>query len=121
MVDADGFGGHADVPGELSDGEHGSIVDLVLRARLQDRGMTDWDTLRTLADEGNEKALDKLADLADERDDTAALSELLDEGCERAGEHLTRRAAAAKDLLELQRIRDAGYDEAGEVLDQLLG
>ena len=54
--------------------------------------MTDWDTLRALADEGNE----------------------------RAGEHLTRRAAAAKDLLELQRISDAGYDEAGEVLDRLL-
>ena len=69
--------------------------------------MTDWDTLRALADEGNEKAMDRLADLADERGDVDALNELLDEGNEQAGEHLTRRAAAAKDLLELQRISDA--------------
>ncbi|WP_432941098.1 hypothetical protein ACQPXM_32915 [Kribbella sp. CA-253562] len=77
------------------------------------------ETLRALADEGNEKALDRLAELADGRGD-GELSELLDEGSGRAGELLTRRAAAAGDLLELQRIADAGYEEAGDVLDQLL-
>jgi len=80
----------------------------------------DRDTLRALADEGNEKALDRLADLADERGDVAELSELLDEGCLRAGQLLTRRALAAGDLLELQRISDAGYEPAGDELDRLL-
>ena len=50
-------------------------------------GMTninaDRDTLRALADEGNEKALDRLADLADQREDLEELSDLLDEGCMR--------------------------------------
>ena len=45
----------------------------------------DRETLRALADEGNEKALDRLADLADERGDLDELSELLDEGSEHAG------------------------------------
>jgi hypothetical protein len=80
----------------------------------------DRDTLRALADGGNEKAMDRLADLADERGDLAELNELLDEGCLRAGQFLTRRALAAGDALELQRISDAGYDEAGVELDRLL-
>lgn len=85
-------------------------------------GMTNFDreTLRALADEGNEKALDRLADLADERGDLAELSELLDEGCEHAGTLVTRRAVAAGDLRELQRLSDAGSDEATEELDRLL-
>ncbi|HWD80951.1 MAG TPA: hypothetical protein VG497_18790 [Kribbella sp.] len=80
----------------------------------------DRETLRALADDGNERALDQLADLADAADDVAELSDLLDEGSQHAGELLTRRAAASKDLRELQRIADAGYDEAAEVLDGLL-
>jgi hypothetical protein len=80
----------------------------------------DRQTLRALADEGNEKALDRLADLADERGDLDELNELLDEGCERAGEYLTSRAVAAGDLRELQRLSDAGAEEAGDELDRLL-
>ena len=57
----------------------------------------DRETLRALADEGNEKAMDRLADLADERGDLDELNELLDEGCQRAGHLLTRRAVAAGD------------------------
>ena len=87
-------------------------------------GMTkinaDRDTLRALADEGNELALDRLADLADERGDLEELSYLLDEGCMRAGRLLTARAVTKGDLLELQRISDAGYDEAGNELNRLL-
>ena len=87
-------------------------------------GMTNFaaerETLRALADEGNEKALDRLADLADEDGDLDELSELLDEGCLRAGQLLTRRAAAAGDLRELQRLSDAGYDDAGVHLDRML-
>jgi hypothetical protein len=80
----------------------------------------DRETLRALADDGNEQALDRLADLADERGDVDELAELLDEGCSRAGTFLTSRAVANEDLLWLQRIADAGYDEAGEELNRLL-
>ncbi|WP_413105214.1 hypothetical protein [Streptomyces sp. Inha503] len=78
------------------------------------------ETLRELADEGNETALDRLADLADAVGDLGELSELLDEGCMRAGFLLTRRAVATGDLRELQRISDAGYEEAGNELNRLL-
>ncbi len=64
----------------------------------------DRETLRALADDGNEKALDRLADLADERADLDELHELLDEGSARAGPLLTRRAVAASDLRWLQRL-----------------
>jgi hypothetical protein len=88
------------------------------------KGMTnfnaDRETLRALADEGNEKALDRLADLADERGDVEELNDLLDEGCMRAGNLLTVRAVAAGDLRELQRLCDAGCDMAGDELDRLL-
>jgi hypothetical protein len=80
----------------------------------------DRDTLRALADEGNQKALDRLADLADQRGELEELSDLLDEGCMRAGQLLTARAVTKGDLRELQRISDAGYDEAGDELEQLL-
>ncbi|MFJ4973631.1 hypothetical protein [Streptomyces sp. NPDC088755] len=80
----------------------------------------DRETLRELADEGNETALDRLADAADAAGDLGELSELLDEGSLHAGVLLTRRAAAAGDLRELQRIADAGYDEAGHELERLL-
>jgi hypothetical protein len=99
-------------------------LDLSLGAGLQHGVMEntniDRETLRALADEGNETALDRLADLADEAGDLGELSELLDEGCMHAGLLLTRRAAATGDLRELQRISDAGYDEAGNELDRLL-
>ncbi|HLL67289.1 MAG TPA: hypothetical protein VK453_16515 [Micromonosporaceae bacterium] len=84
------------------------------------RANLDRDTLRALADEGNETALDRLADLADGCGDLAELCDLLDEGCMRAGRLLTRRAAAAGDLRELQRISDAGCAEAGDELERLL-
>ncbi|MFD6984862.1 hypothetical protein ACFWAX_29760, partial [Streptomyces sp. NPDC059956] len=50
----------------------------------------DRDTLRELADEGNEAAAERLADLADAAGDLGELSELLDEGCMHAGFLLTR-------------------------------
>ena len=80
----------------------------------------DRDTLRALADEGNQTALDRLADLADARGDLDELNELLDEGSCRAGHLLTRRAVKVGDLLELQRLSDAGCDEAGSELGRLL-
>ena len=76
------------------------------------------DTLRALADEGNELALDRLADLADQRADLDELNELLDEGCLHAGHLLTARALTNGDLLELQRLSDAGCDEAGRRTQQ---
>jgi hypothetical protein len=91
---------------------------------LQDAGMAnvtpDRDTLRALADEGNEAALDRLADLADQRSDLDELGDLLDEGSMRAGKLLTRRAVATANLLLLQRIGDAGYEPAARELERLL-
>lgn len=91
---------------------------------MHDAGMNngnpDHATLRALADEGNELALDRLADLADQREDLQELNDLLDEGNMRAGSLLTARAVKRLDLLELQRICDAGYDEAGRELNRLL-
>src|SRR5215469_16741354 len=99
-------------------------LDLAPRARLQHEVMAkmtfDRGTLRALADEGNESALDRLADLADARGDLGELNELLDEGSYQAGHLLTRRAVKAGDLLELQRLSDAGCDEAGSELERLL-
>ena len=92
----------------------GRIIDVM------DSATPDRETLRALADEGNEKALDRLADLADDRSDTRELSDLLDEGSMRAGELLTRRAVGVGDLLELQRIADAGYEPAAAELDRFL-
>lgn len=80
----------------------------------------DRDTLRALADEGNEKALDRLADLADADGDLAELNDLLDEGSEHAGRLLTRRAVESRDLRELQRLSDAGCEQAGAELDRIL-
>jgi hypothetical protein len=80
----------------------------------------DRDTLRVLADEGNEKALDRLADLADAGGDVAELNDLLDEGSDRAGRLLTRRAVEAHDVIEQQRLSDAGSEQAGTELDRIL-
>jgi len=81
----------------------------------------DEGTLRALAGEGNETALDRLADLADARGDLNQLSELLDEGSEHAGRLLTRRAVENRDLRELQRLSDAGSSNAETELERLLG
>ncbi|MBT2468370.1 hypothetical protein J7E97_10885 [Streptomyces sp. ISL-66] len=81
---------------------------------------TDRETLRELADEGNETTLDRLANLADTAGGLGELSELLDEGSMRAGFLLIRHAAFNGDLRELQRIADAGCDEAGDKLNRLL-
>lgn len=127
MVEPDGLGAHACVAGELANGDHYPIVahlTFPLGQRCTISGMTssspDRETLRALADDGNEKALDRLADLADGRGDLDELSELLDEGCARAGQLLTRRAVTNNDLLELQRLSDAGAGEASVELDRLL-
>ncbi|GGY11317.1 hypothetical protein GCM10010299_14280 [Streptomyces tanashiensis] len=126
MVDANRLRRHSDVPGQLPDGDHPAIVpfDLSPGAGSHPGVMTnkniDRETLRALADEGNETALDRLADLADADGDLEELRELLDEGSMRAGLLLTRRAVAAGDPRELQRISDAGYDDAGYELDRLL-
>ncbi|GGK22063.1 hypothetical protein GCM10011583_62560 [Streptomyces camponoticapitis] len=126
MIDADGLGRHTDVPGQLPNGDHPAIVPLDLSpgAGSQHGVMAnthfDRETLRELADAGNETASDRLADLADAAGDLVELGELLDEGSTRAGFLLTRRAVAAGDLSELQRISDAGYDEAGGELERLL-
>lgn len=84
-------------------------------------GPADRAVLRDLADQGNEQALDRLADLADDRDDLAELRELLDEGSPRAGRHLTRRAVVARDLRALQELSDAGADDAADALREFLG
>ena len=81
---------------------------------------TDRETLRALADEGDETALDRLADLADARGDPEELGDLLDEGSARAGVLLTRRAVAEGDLGQLQHLHDAGSEEAGRELQRLL-
>lgn len=80
----------------------------------------EYDTLRALADEGYDDALDRLADLTDRHGDIEELHELLDEGSRRAGQHLTRRAAARGDLTELQRIAEAGYEPAEHEITRLL-
>ena len=80
----------------------------------------DHDSLRKLAEAGNEKALDRLADLAHARNDTGELNELLDEGSELAGQHLATRAIAARDLPELQRLADEGIETAEGALEDLL-
>lgn len=101
-----------------------SWLDLALRAMLHHdlvhTSRISREVLRALADEGNERALDRLADLADAADNVEELNELLDEGSDHAGRLLTRRAVAAGDLLELQRLSDAGSDDAGTELDRLL-
>ncbi len=83
-------------------------------------GQGDREALRELADAGNEAAMDRLADLADERGDLDELSGLLDEGNARAGRLLTRRAAAARDLRRLQDLSDAGSEDTEAALDRLL-
>jgi phage tail tape-measure protein len=88
--------------------------------KSQGADQADREALRDLADAGNEAALDRLADLAEARDDLEELNELLDEGCERAGRYLADRAAARRDLRELQRLAEAGIDFAQARLDQFL-
>jgi hypothetical protein len=83
-------------------------------------GQSDRDVLRDLADAGNEAAMDRLADLAEERDDLDELSGLLDEGNSRAGLFLTRRAVAGRDLRRLQELSDAGSEDAEAALEQFL-
>lgn len=80
----------------------------------------DEETLRLLADEGNETALERLAELINARNDHHALSELFDEGSEHAGRLLTLRAIEKRDLHELQRLADAGSSEAEAKLEQIL-
>lgn len=122
-MDPDRLGRDAHVAGELADGDHDPCLalDLAPRARCHHGGMSethlDRDTLRALADEGNERALDRLADA---REDLDELRDLLDEGSARAGRLLTRRAVAGGDLIELQRLADAGSDDAGHELNRLL-
>jgi len=88
--------------------------------RSNDAHEFDEDILRALADEGNEAAQDRLADLLDARGDLEGLSELLDEGCEHAGLLLTRRAVSRRDLPELQRLADAGSPDASGELARVL-
>jgi hypothetical protein len=83
-------------------------------------GQGDREVLRDLADAGNEAAMDRLADLAEERDDLDELSGLLDEGNSRAGRFLTRRAVAGRDLRRLQELSDAGSEDAEAALEQFL-
>jgi len=126
VVHADRLGRYTDVARELADREHVPILalDLALGATCNIRSMTkistDRETLRAIADEGNELALDRLADLADACGDLVELGELLDEGCAYAGHLLTVRAVAAEDLRALQRLADAGCDEANCELTRLL-
>jgi hypothetical protein len=83
-------------------------------------GQGDREVLRDLADAGNEAAMDRLADLAEERDDLDELSGLLDEGNSRAGRFLARRAVASRDLRRLQELSDAGSEDAEAALEQFL-
>lgn len=125
VVDADGLDRHPDVPGQLPDGDHPAIVPLdpAPGAGLQHGRMTnmnvDRETLRELADAGNETALDRLADLADSAGDLGELSELLDEDpCVRAS--CSRDAQRRPATCASCSGSDAGYDEAGHELDRLL-
>ena len=126
VVNTDRLARHASVIRELPNRDHATFahLDLAPRARFRVVHMTnmklDRDTLRALADERNEKALDRLADLADAGSDLAELIDLLEEGSEHAGRLLTRRAVKAHDVIELQRLSDAGSEEAGTELDRIL-
>lgn len=87
---------------------------------MNDRNI-DEETLRELAEEGNETAQKRLADIYEARGDVEALSDLLDEGSEYAGLLLTRRATKDDDVRELQRLADAGSPDALEALERMLG
>lgn len=73
----------------------------------------DRETLRELADAGNETALDRLADLADSAGDLGELSELLDEGSMRAGFLLTRRARRPATCASCSGSRTPGTTRPG--------
>ncbi|SDO18515.1 hypothetical protein SAMN04515671_0072 [Nakamurella panacisegetis] len=83
-------------------------------------GSADRETLKYLAAMGNDDALDRLADLAYEEQDSAGLLDLWGEGYERAGELLTGLAVAARDLIQLQELGDAGVPEAQEAVSAFL-
>ncbi len=82
MVFPDRPRGDAHMSGQLTDSDHSPMMplDVVPGATLQTGFMGDLhfdrQTLRDLADDGNEAALDRLADLAAADGDLAELSDL---------------------------------------------
>ena len=85
-----------------------------------DMSETDLSVLRRLADDGNEEAADRLAELAAERGDIAELQHLVDYGNEKAADRLAELAAERGDLEELQRLVDEGNEKAAERLSEAI-
>ena len=73
---------------------------------------SDRSVLRRLADDGNEEAADRLAELAAERGDLEELRRLVDDGNENAADRLAELAAERGDLEQLQRLVDDGNENA---------
>jgi len=69
---------------------------------------SDRSVLRRLADDGNEEAADRLAELAAERGDLEELRRLVDDGNENAADRLAELAAERGDLEELRRLVATG-------------
>jgi hypothetical protein len=80
---------------------------------------SDRSVLRRLADDGNEDATDRLAELAAERGDLKELRRLVDSGNENAADRPTELAAERGDLEELRRLVDEGNENAAERLTEL--
>jgi hypothetical protein len=81
---------------------------------------SDRSLLRRLADDGNEEAADRLAELAADRGDLEELRRLVDEGNENAADRLAELAADRGDLEELQRLSDEGSEKAQGLLSELI-
>ena len=81
---------------------------------------SDRSVLRRLADDGNEEAADRLAELAAARGDLEELRRLVDDGNENAADRLAELAAERGDLEELQRLVDEGNESAESLLSELI-
>jgi hypothetical protein len=81
---------------------------------------SDRSVLRRLADDGNEEAADRLAELAAARGDLDELRRLVDEGNENAADRLAEFAAKRGDLEELQLLVDEGNEKSEGLLSELI-
>jgi hypothetical protein len=73
---------------------------------------SDRSLLRRLADDGNQEAADRLAELAADRGDLEELRRLVDDGNEQAADRLAELAADRGDLEKLRRLVDDGNENA---------
>jgi hypothetical protein len=81
---------------------------------------SDRSVLRRLADDGNEEAADRLAELAAKRGDLEELRRLVDDGNDNAADRLAELAAERGDLEQLQRLVDEGNESAESLLSELI-